>query len=173
MLRISLLISFLCVFSVAHADDVDWFFTPSVGVVSNSVQGTEVRLGLDLGLREDNFFGGIGGYYGAGNHPSDDREIGVGPFVGYVYPVFSFMSLQLREDIDYVDQRDPVLVTSNPEVYTHTQEYGMISSTYGGVHFSFTRNFGLSAGYRGVIGLSKASLANGRSGVALGITIGI
>jgi len=162
----------------AHAQDdgsgPDWFITPSIAGGYNSVQGTMFVFGLDLGLRTDSgIFGGVGGFYAAGNHPDDDREMGVGPFIGYAYPIVRWFSVQVREDLDWVDQRNPVLVTGTTDTYTYDQQNGMISQTYGGVHFAFSRNFGISAGYRGVIGISKSSLADGRSGFVYGLTIGI
>jgi hypothetical protein len=157
----------------AQSNAPDWFFTPSVAMGFNTVQGTYYSLGMDLGMYfTDSLYAGIGGFYTAGNHPTDDRELGGGPFIGYVLPLFEFMSLRLREDLDYVDQRDPFLVSSNPDVYNHTLNFGWESATYAGVHFRFTRNFGLSAGYRLVIGLTNSALANGRSGAVLGATIG-
>ncbi|MGZ3723132.1 MAG: hypothetical protein ACXVA9_09390 [Bdellovibrionales bacterium] len=174
-MRHLILFLFLLSFSPAHAEGGgDWFFLPAVGIGYNSVQGSSLRLGADLGFYiDENLYAGIGGYYASGSKPEHDRELGAGPFVGYVYPVVSFLSLQLREDIDYVDQRTPVLKAGSSDEYTHTQDHGVVSETYGGVHISFSRNFGISAGYRAVIGLSKASLATGRSGTVLGLTIGI
>jgi hypothetical protein len=174
MRRLILLLAF-CSFSTAHAALTDsWFFLPSIGVGFNSAQGNSVRAGLDLGVNfDDNFYGGVGAYYAAGAHPDHDREMGVGPFAGYAYPVLSWLSLHLREDIDFVDQRTPILHSGNPDYYTHDQDSGMLSYTYAGIHLSFTRNFGISAGYRVAVGLSKSSLADGRSGTALGLTIGI
>lgn len=161
--------------SLAHAEtDGRWFFSPTFGVGFNTVQKTYFRAGLDLGMHiDENFYAGVGGYYAAGSHPEHDREIGGGPFAGYVYPLASFIDFELREDVDYVDEYIPVLNTGNPDFYTHTQDYGVISGSYAGVHLSFGRNFGLSVGYRLVVGLSKASLADGRSGTCLGILIGI
>ncbi len=149
----------------------DFFLSPSVAVGSNSVQGTNVRFGLDLGMHSNEYlYGGVGGFYGVGERPDNDREIGAGPFVGLGYPVLGFLTLQLREDIDYIDERTPVWVAGT--TYTHTSAYGIISATYAGVHITFTRNFGFAVGYRLVAGLSKTSLGDGRSGVALGFTIG-
>jgi hypothetical protein len=157
----------------AHADEeTSFFIAPSVGIVSNSVQGTATRIGLDLGVREENIFGGIGGYYEAGTNSNNDREIGVGPFIGYNLALLSWLSLQVREDLDYVDQRNPLTPGEAGYPAPYQQNYGIISGTYGGVHFAFSRNFGASVGYRGVIGLSNASLADGRSGMVYGITIG-
>jgi hypothetical protein len=158
-----------------HAQSAgSFFFGPNVGVGSNSTQGTFVRVGLDVGMYYDeNIYGGIGGYYAMGQRPDDDREIGVGPFIGYVYPMFSFLSGQLREDIDYVDERNPMIQSGTSDTYTYTTSYGMMSSTYAGVHLKFTNNFGFSVGYRLAVGLSNSSLADGRSGFVLGFLIGI
>src|ERR1700722_14127644 len=96
-----LILVLLAFFSVtaAHAEGV--FLTPSVGVGYNSEQDTYYRIGLDLGYWwDENVYFGVGGYYAAGDHPDDDREIGGGPFIGYNIPVFSFFALQFREDVD-------------------------------------------------------------------------
>ena len=158
---------------LAYAQAGDWFLNPNIGIGTNSVQGTYIRAGLDLGVNiDERLYAGVGGFYGAGQRPEHDREIGGGPFVGYVYPVFDFLSAQLREDVDYVDERNPVLNSGNPDFYTHTTSYGIESATYAGLHFSFTRHFGFSLGYRLVVGLSNSSLADGRSGLVLGFSIG-
>ena len=56
------------------------------GVVgSNVTQGVYYGLGLDFYTYvEDRLAVGIGGYYTAGQHPSQDRQIGAGPFVSSV-----------------------------------------------------------------------------------------
>lgn len=159
--------------TIVHAESGDWFFYPAVGVGYNSAQGTSFRLGADLGVFVgENTYVGVGGYYSSGSKPDHDRELGAGPFVGYTYPITSFLSVTVREDIDYVDQRTPVLIAGTNDTYTHTEDHGIVSQTYGGVHISFTRNVGVSAGYRAVLGLSKSSLATGRSGTVLGLNIG-
>lgn len=174
MRKLILLVGFLF-FVQAHAEGAgDWFFLPSFGVGYNTVQGTNYRLGLDLGMWfDENIYAGVGGYYAAGSHPEADREIGAGPFVGYAYPLLRFLTVGVREDIDWVDQRDPFIVPGTNGTYSYTQNSGVLSYTYAGVHISFSRNFGISAGYRLAVGLSKSSLANGRSGTSLGLTIGI
>lgn len=172
-LRIISLLIVLLVGVTAQAED-GLFLLPNVAVGFNSVQGTFYRLGLDLGYRLDNnYYFGVGGYYAMGDHPDDDREIGGGPFVGVIAPVTDWLNFQMREDIDYVDERNPILLTANPDTYTYDALSGMISATYAGVQIWFTRNFGVSAGYRLEIGLTKSSLADGRSGTVLGVTIGI
>ena len=168
--------SFLALLSpnVSAQGTGDWFFHPAVGVGANTIQGTYFRVGVDAGyFLDENLYAGVGGYYGAGQHPDHDREIGGGPFVGYVYPVVQFLSLQLREDILYVDERIPELHWANPDYYTHTTAFGLESATYAGAHFTFTRNFGFAVGYRLVVGLSNSDLSRGRSGFTLGFTIGI
>ncbi len=156
----------------SHAEMGDFYLDPNISIGFNSAQGTSVRFGLDLGMRiNENFYAGVGGFYAAGENPTHDREIGGGPFLGYVYPLFDFLTLQLREDVDYVDVREPIVVGSLP-VTAHETFYGIESSTSAGVHLSFTRNFGISGGYRMVVGLSNSDIARGRSGTYLGISIG-
>ena len=159
--------------SYSYAQTGDWFLNPNIGIGTNSVQGTYIRAGLDLGVNlDERLYAGVGGFYGVGQHPEHDREIGTGPFVGYVYPVFDFLSAHLREDVDYVDVRNPLLNSGHPDFYTHTTSYGIESATYAGLHFSFTRYFGFSVGYRLVMGISNSALADGRSGVVLGFSLG-
>ena len=151
----------------------DWFLDPHVAVGFNSEQGTVIRLGVDAGLHVDeNLALGVGGFYAAGNHADHDREIGVGPFVAYAYPVFSFLTLQLREDVDYVDVHVPI-PSGNPPVYdSHKTLYGVESATSAGIHLSFAQTVGVSVGYRLVVGLSGSDIAEGRSGAYLGLSIG-
>jgi hypothetical protein len=174
LLSIILMLSFRTATAHAQEEGPDWFVLPSVGVGYNSVQGTALRIGLDLGVRIDSgWFGGVGAYYEAGNHPDADRELGAGPFIGYIYPVVRWLSVQAREDVEYVDQRDPILVSGSSDTYTYDQQKGIVSQTYGGVHLAFSSVFGVSVGYRGIVGISKSSLADGRSGFVYGLTIGI
>lgn len=151
----------------------DWFLDPHVAVGFNSEQGTVLRLGVDAGLHlDENIALGVGGFYAAGNHADHDREIGVGPFVAYAYPVFSFLTVQLREDIDYVDVHVPI-ASGNPPVYnSHATLYGVESATSAGAHLSFAQSVGISVGYRLVVGLSGNDIAEGRSGAYLGLSIG-
>lgn len=163
---------FLLLANTARAES-SYFLTPSIGAGYNTSQGSYIRAGLDLGMYiDENLYAGVGGYYGAGQRPEHDREIGGGPFVGYVVPLTSFLSAQLREDMDYVDVREPFVQSRNPDVYNHDNVYGIESSTYAGLQLAFTRNFGISAGYRVVVGLSNSSIASGRSGVSYGLTLG-
>lgn len=156
----------------ALAENGGIFFFPTLAAGTNSAQQTFIRLGLDLGYHiDENLYAGVGGFYSFGNHPTQDREIGVGPFLGYAYPVTSFLSFHLREDIDYMDQYNPILQSDGS--YTHDQEYGVASTSYAGVHLRFSDNFGLSVGYALVVGLTNSALGTGRSGVTLGATIGI
>lgn len=156
-----------------HAQE-SWFFHPGVSVGTNSAQGSYVNFGIDLGVYlDENFYTGVGGFYGAGVRPEHDRAMGGGPFLGYSYRFVSFLSGHLREDIQYVDERVPILNYGNPDYYTHDTIYGIQSATYAGVHFSFTDNFGFSLGYRWVVGISRAELSDGRSGVTFGLTLGI
>ncbi len=151
----------------------DFFLNPSVSVGYNSQQGTVMRFGVDAGMHLGNYLhAGVGGFYGAGNHPEHDREIGGGPFVGLAYPVFDFLTLQLREDVDYVDVRLPITTGNPPEVTAHETRYGVESATSAGAHFSFGQSFGISGGYRMVVGLNRSDIAKGRSGPYAGVSIG-
>ena len=160
----------------AQASQGDWYFDPHVTVGFNEAQGTFFSLGADLGMYfTDEITGGIGGYYAAGERPSHDREIGGGPFIGYVYPVASFLLLRLREQIYYVDLFDPI-ETVQPDGssdWSHTRETGVASATTAGFNIFFTPNFVLCAGYRLVVGLTNDKLDDGRSGVYLGLALGI
>ena len=150
----------------------DIYVLPNLGAGYDAAQGTFYRVGLDVGYTLDqNWYFGWGAYYAAGEHPSDDREIGTGPFVGYNYPILSWLGLNLREDLLYVDEYNPEIYPDG--TYTHEDLYGTESATYAGIHIAFTRNFGISAGYRLVLGISNTALATDRSGTVLGLTIGI
>lgn len=152
----------------AQAEGLYW--APNIGVGFNTVQQTYYRIGLDIGYQlDENIYFGVGAYYAFGDHPSDDREIGGGPFIGYHLPIIEMLSLEFREDIDYVDERNPVLLDDG--TYTYTPAYGLESATYAGVHLQFGRSFGVSGGYRLVVG--NNTLVDGRSGAVLGLTIGI
>lgn len=154
------------------ADDGGIFFYPTAGIGTNSAQETFYRLGVDLGYYYDeNISFGVSGFYAAGSHPEHDRSIGAGPFVGYSYPLLKFLSLNLREDLDYVDQRNPIKRSDGS--YTHDDEAGVASTTYAGVHIRFTRNLGVSIGYALVVGITNSDLGDGRSGVSAGISLGI
>jgi hypothetical protein len=153
----------------AHAE---FYVSPNIAVGYNTVQDTYYHLGVDLGyFWDENIYFGLGGYYAFGDHPTDDREYGVGPFIGYHYPFLEILSLELREDVDYVSERNPYVVQENPEVYSYTSASGVEFATYVGLHISFTRHFGISGGYRFVVGPSN--LVNGRSGTVLGLTLGL
>lgn len=170
----SLILISVCILPRAHAYAIgDAYIDPNVGVGFNSSQGTVIRLGLDLGYHfTENIYGGVGAYYAAGDHPTHDREIGGGPFVGYVQPLLSFLSAHIREEINYVDVRVPILVGSPATYSAHENEYGIESATTLGVSVSFSQNFGLFAGYRIAIGLTNSDIADGRSGPAFGLSIG-
>lgn len=159
----------------AHVAQADGgvFIDPHVAVGFNSVQGTHFMGGLDVGYMLDEPWAfGVSAHYAAGEHPSHDREIGGGPFASFTQPVIpSFVILHVREEIDYLDIYDPIL--RNGDVVDHINETGIASITSIGVHLSFTRNLGLSGGYRWVKALSNSTLDDGRSGTYLGFSIGI
>ena len=93
----------------AHAFSYgDFFLNPSVSVGYNSEQGTVVRFGVDAGMHVGDYLhAGVSGFYGAGNHPAHDREIGAGPFVGLAYPVFDFLIGEPRYRALFVRLRLP------------------------------------------------------------------
>lgn len=169
----------LSVFFLSHSalagEPGDWFFDPHVSVGFNTVQGTNFRLGADLGMFvTENIRGGLGGYYVFGEQPQYDREIGAGPFVDYVLPLTSFLVLSAREEVDYVDARVPITVTTvNGPEDSYEKLNGVNSATSVGVHVFFTPNFVVSGGYRAVLALTNSKLDDGRSGTFLGFAFGI
>lgn len=176
MNRILLILSATLISSAARAGQVeDFFFDPHAAIGYNPAQGTNYRLGVDVGLyvRED-IRVGIGAYASAGEHPSHDREIGAGPFIGYVYPVTNFLVFSAREDIDYIDLRYPIeTVTTSGSQYSHKTETGLASATSVALHVFFTPNFVLSGGYRFVLALTNSALDDDRSGAFVGFAFGI
>jgi hypothetical protein len=164
---------FLVLGQVAQA--ADFYIVPGVSVGHNEVQGTHTTFGLDIGVHYDeNIDFGVGGYFGAGEHPEHDREMGVGPFASYAYPIAKILTAKIREDISWVDVNIPIeTVSASGSTYTHENETGVISSTSLGLHLSFTQNFGISAGYRIVVALANEDLDDDRSGYFFGLTIGI
>ncbi len=156
----------------AHASE-SWFLSPMVGVGFNEVQGTVFRLGLEAGVYLDpNLAVGVGGHYGAGENPTHDREISGGPFVSYRYPLTSFLTGTLRQEVNYVDARIPELIGDPPEYNSHRTEYGVESATSVGLNVAFTQNFAVSGGYRLALGLTNSDIAKGRSGPFIGIGLG-
>jgi hypothetical protein len=152
------------------------FLDPHLGVGFNTVQGTYFMAGLDVGYSiSEQLAAGLGAFYAAGKRPEHDRVIGGGPFVSYVQPLVPVITLSLREDIAHIDQHTPVLVrtASGAEEYSHVNEHGVASITSIGLHFTITRNFGFSAGYRAVLSLSNTDIGKDRSGTFLGFSIGI
>lgn len=168
-------ILFLSCLNAQAAAPGDWFFDPQASVGFNTIQGTHFRLGVDGGFYlDENIRVGVGAYYAAGEKPQYDREIGAGPFVGYVLPLTSFLVLSAREDIDYVDARYPVTVTTaNGQEDSYVKETGVISATSAALHIFLTPNFVVSGGYRYVLALNNDSLDDGRSATFLGFAFGI
>jgi hypothetical protein len=155
------------------AENEGFFIDPHIAVGYNVAQGTHVLFGLDGGYAlTERLSAGVGAYYSAGEHPDDDREMGAGPFVTYFHPLTSFLIAHVREDVDYIDQRDPVQIPGTTD-YTHTTETGVASVTTAGLHLLLTSNLGISGGYRLVFPLSNTDLGKDRSGFYLGFSIGI
>lgn len=153
----------------------DMFLDPHVAVGYNVAQGTYFLVGVDAGYAiTDQLAAGVGGFYQAGKRPEHDRAIGGGPFVTYYQPLASFLVASVREDLDYIDQRAPVLTThtDGTESYSHENQFGTASITSVGLHVRVSRNLGLSAGYRVVLALSNTDIGKDRSGTFLGISIG-
>jgi hypothetical protein len=178
-MKILFTVLFLLSGFAAFADEQGggFFIDPYVAVGFNTVQKTYFMGGLDAGYALDqNLRFGLGGHYSAGNDPGNDREIGVGPFIGYSYALTNFLIFNAREDIDYEDVYYPItIVKSDGTTHDdHTHETGTVSVTSVGVHVIFTRNFGFSGGYRAYASLTNNSaLSKDRSGPYFGFSIGI
>ncbi len=173
LVKIVLALSFWFCAAPAHAYTTgDFIFDPHFAVGFNSAQGTHLMGGLDVGYAlTEQMAAGVHGYYSAGEHPKDDREMGAGPFLAFTQPVTSFLLGHVRQEINYVDLYRPTSV--NGTVNGHTPETGTTSVTTAGIHIFFTPNFGFAVGYRLVLALSNSDLDDGRSGVYLGFSIGI
>lgn len=158
----------------ASAMEIGAFNLDAHGIVGSNVsQGTYYGAGLDFYTYvEDRLAVGIGGYYTAGEHPNQDREIGVGPFVSYNYPLLSWLVASAREDLNYLDERNPFVNTANNTLDYHSS-YGIASITSVGLSLFFTHNFGVSAGYRAALGLNNSDLAKDHSGFYFGVAFGI
>ena len=148
------------------------FVDPHVAVGYNVAQGSFYLLGADVGFAlSDQLAVGVGGFYAAGKRPTHDREFGYGPFVSYVQPLTPFLFATVREDIDYIDQHNPVQLSDG--TYTHVTETGTASITTVGVHVTLGGVVGLSGGYRAVLALNNSDLGKDRSGVFVGFSVGI
>ncbi len=165
---------FIFCFSAHAYSPGRFYFDPHLAVGTNLAQGTHFIAGVDLGYAiDERWAAGVGVYYSAGEQPKHDREMGAGPFVSYFYPFTSFFIAQFRQELNYVDLNDPIkTITPNGTVYSHENYTGMASHTTAGVHLLFM-NFGVSVGYRLVLGLTNSHLDDGRSGPYLGFSIGI
>lgn len=154
----------------------EFFVDPHVAVGYNVAQGTNFMFGVDIGYGvSDQIAAGVGAQYSAGKRPEHDQAMGAGPFVTFFQPLTSFLVFSVREDISYLDQRNPYVTVdaAGGETWSHTKETGVASVTSVGLHLNFTPNLGVSAGYRAVIALSNSDIARDRSGTFLGVSIGI
>lgn len=154
----------------------EFFVDPGVAVGYNVAQGTNLMLGLDIGYAvTEQIAAGVGAWYSAGKRPEHDQAIGAGPFVSYFQPLLTFLNFSLRQDIAYIDQRNPyrIVSASGAETWGHTKEMGVASVTSVALHMHLTRNLGISGGYRAVMALSNTDIARDRSGTFFGIAIGI
>lgn len=172
-MRWLLLLPLLWAATTASALDLGPVSLNAHGVVGHNVsQGTYYGLGADLSAHlDDRLAVGVGGFYTAGEHPTQDREMGAGPFVSYAYPIVDFLVASAREDVDYLDERNPYTNASGSLDY-HSS-YGVASITSVALSLFFTRNFGLSAGYRFAFGLNNSDLAKDHSGFFFGLAFGI
>lgn len=173
----SMLLALLIVSAPAFAYEPGSFFVdPTIAAGYNTAQGTNIMVGLDIGYAITELLtAGVGGQFSAGKRPEHDQAIGAGPFVAYFQPLTSFLGVGIREDVSYLDQRNPYVVTSasGEETWGHTKETGVASITSVGLHLRIGSNLGISGGYRAVMSLSNSSLDDDRSGTFLGISIGI
>jgi hypothetical protein len=150
----------------------DYHLDARISAGHNNAQGTYGSIGADFyTFVKDHFAAGVGAYYAAGEHPSIDREIGAGPFVSYGYPLLDFLTASARQDIDYIDQKSPVL--HNDGSYTSQSAYGMASITSIGLNLAFSRGFGVGVGYRFALSLNNSGLENNRSGLFFGLGLAI
>jgi hypothetical protein len=140
---------------------------------SNQVQNTYYGAGIDFYTYiEDHLAAGVGAYYTMGSDPTNDREMGAGPFVSYSYPILDFLVPSIREDLDYVDERDPVqILQGNSWVTGYQANYGMASITSVAMYVYFLPNFGVGVGYKFAFGLNNSSLERDHSGVFFGLAL--
>ena len=168
---LSLLFPVLCAAPAFAFESGGVFIDPHVAVGYNVAQGTFYLVGADAGYAiTEQLAAGFGGFYAAGKRPEHDRAFGYGPFVAYAQPLLPFLTATVREDVDYIDQHEPI--QRGDGTYTHLNENGMASITTVGLHVSVLRFVGFSGGYRAVLSLSRADLGKDRSGAFLGFSIG-
>jgi len=168
------LLPLLFVAANASAMEIGMFNLDAHGIVgSNVAQGTYFGLGADFYTEVYDYLSvGVGAYYTAGQHPSQDREIGAGPFVSYDYPLTSFLIATAREDLDYLDERQPFL-NSATNSWDYNPVYGVASITTLAMHLMLSHHFGVSAGYRAAFGLNNSDLSKDHSGFIFGLAFAI
>ncbi len=170
MKQFLLLLPLLFACAGARAFDIgDWRLDGGASFGYNPAQGNYIGLGVDFyTFVEEGLAAGVGAYYTFGEQPSLDREIGVGPFVSYSYPIFEFLVPSVREDLDYVDERNPI-----QGVDDYQSSYGMAAITTLALHIFFTKNFGIVGGYRFALGLNNSDLEKSHSGFFAGLSVAI
>lgn len=175
MMRSLLALAMLTMASSAFAFEIgDFRLDAHAGVGYNPVQQTYYSVGLDFyTFVEDHLAVGVGGYYSAGNQPNYDQEIGAGPFVSYSYPLLDFLIPSIREDLDYVNERNPIISSSTGQAVDYQNLYGMASITTVAIHLFFTHNFGIGAGYRFALALNNSDLEKDRSGFIFSLAFAI
>lgn len=173
-----LLISFAVLFSstvcLAQAGESSWTLRPSFTVGYNQVQKSYYSVGLSLqSWATENVLWGAGGYFSSGSDGNQSREIGAGPFVAFFLPVSEELTFQLRQEVNYIDQHQPVPDDNDPTTPDNdfTTENGVVSVTSLGAHLKIIEHFGMSGGYRLVVAISNDKLDDDRSGPFLGIAI--
>jgi len=169
-----IMVSFLSARAHAYKEG-EIFIDPHVGIGFNVAQGTAFMAGVDVGYAfTEQIAGGMTIFGSAGERPQHDRTLGAGPFATFFHPFTTFLIGHVREEIAYIDQRNPYERTdaAGATSWTHSNETGVASITSIGMHVILTSNLGVSGGYRVVLPLSNADLDNGRSGVFLGASIG-
>ena len=168
---VRILFFFLILCSAAQGAEVGGLYIdPRLAVGFNSAQGTHYMVGLDVGYAiDEHWSAGVGAYGSAGEEPKHDRELGVGPFVGFAYPLGAMLTGHLRQEVNYVDLYEPIKTGST---YDHEREMGVASVSQAGLHLHLGP-LGVALGYRLVVGLTNSDLDDGRSGTFLGFAIGI
>ena len=170
-----LLMPLFFVAASASALEIGRFNLDAHGVVgSNLAQGTYFGVGVDFYTYiEDRWAVGVGSYYTAGQHPTQDREIGAGPFTSYSYPLIEeYLTASAREDLIYLDERNP-FVNPVTNAWDYRSAYGVASITTVALHVMATSHFGLSAGYRLAIGLNNSDLSKDHSGFIFGLAFAL
>jgi hypothetical protein len=173
-LAVTLFLAALPLQTFAEGDETGtWNLSPQIGLGYNTKQGANVLFGLDFGLNVGpGQRAGAGGYFSYGGHPARDREWGVGPFYSYTYAFTEEVYGHVREEIDYLDVRNPVNdpPPGEPDFVAYTGIASITSLT--GTYFIHD-SLGITAGIRLVLGLTNDKLSSGRSGLLFGVVLAL